>query len=60
MRENLKIELAKYTKKELAAMVVDLTDGQSASDIHHTTGLEMDRCEEIAEVGQSLAEANWR
>lgn len=60
MNENLKLELAKHTKLELAEIVADLTDGEDASDIHHSTGLPRERCETIAEIGHSLATAIWR
>ncbi len=52
-------ELAKYTKCELAKMVAELTKGKNASDIHHMTGLEIDRCETITEAGHSLAQVLW-
>ena len=56
----LELELAKYTKLELAKMVSDLTDGEDASDLRHATGLPMQRCEEIANAGHSLTTAILR
>ena len=57
MRESLKRELAKHTKEGLAAMLADLVDGNDSHDIRDATGLEIERCEEIAEAGQRLASA---
>jgi len=53
------LELAKHTKRELAQMVADLTDGQDASDIHHCTGMPVERCQEIVEAGHGVLQALW-
>lgn len=56
----LKIVLDKYSKEELASIIADLTDGQRDYDIHAMTGLPMERCTTIANIGSEITTALYR
>jgi len=44
-----------YTHK-LEALIFDILDGQSPYDIRYMTGLSHERCNEIYELGKTVAE----
>jgi len=51
--------VAKFTKAELAMVIAELTDGSHEFDIHEATGLPLDRCRAINDMGNLFANVFW-
>lgn len=51
--------VAKFTKIELARAIADLTDGLHEHDIQDATALPLERCREIAVMGNLFNHVFW-
>ncbi len=50
---------AKFTKIEMAKVIAELTDDSHEFDIHEATGLPLERCREIHEMGNLFSNIFW-